>query len=75
MSKSETERASRGIFIGFVDNQAGWLIFNPELAQCIVILAAVYFDKSFETTLVFGLKPFEGAVPTCSLPDTNNSRP
>jgi hypothetical protein len=71
-SKSETERASRGIFIGFMDNQAGWLIFNPELAQHIVISANGYFDESFEITLVFDSKPFQGVVPTHSPPDSSD---
>jgi hypothetical protein len=38
-------------------------------------LGDVYFDEAFETALAFDAKPFQGAVPIRSPPDSNNVRP
>jgi hypothetical protein len=68
INKALTGCASQGIFIGFVHNQAGWLIYSPFLTKQL-ISANVHFDEKFETALIFDAKPFQGAVPMQSTPN------
>jgi hypothetical protein len=61
--KQQLQRASRGIFIGFPENSAGWLVHSPEHPQSIVITRDAYFDKDFSSVLAFDSKPFARAIP------------
>jgi hypothetical protein len=61
--KQQLQRASSGIFIGFPENSAGWLVFSPEHHQRIVITLDAYFDKDFSSALAFNSKPFARAIP------------
>jgi hypothetical protein len=61
--KQQLQRASRGIFIGFPENSASWLVYSPEHPQRIVITRNAYFDKDFSSALAFNSKPFAGAIP------------
>jgi hypothetical protein len=70
-SKQQLQRASRGIFIGFPDNSAGWLAYSPDHSQRIVITRDAYFDEDFNSALAFDSKPFAGAIPIRSHLDPN----
>jgi hypothetical protein len=59
--KQQLQRASRGIFIEFPENSAGWLVYSLEHPQCIEITCNAYFDKDFIQALAFESKPFAGA--------------
>ncbi|KAI2495104.1 hypothetical protein MHU86_19418 [Fragilaria crotonensis] len=61
--KQQLQRASRGIFLGFPDNSAGWLIYSPDQPQSLIITRDAYFDEDFNSALCFDSKPFAGAVP------------
>jgi hypothetical protein len=61
--KQQLQHASRGIFIGFPENSAGWLVYSPEHPQRIVITRDAYFDKDFSSVLAFDSKPFARAIP------------
>ncbi|KAI2497894.1 hypothetical protein MHU86_16592 [Fragilaria crotonensis] len=61
--KQQLQRASRGIFLGFPDNSAGWLVYSPDQPQSLVITRDAYFDEDFNSALCFDSKPFAGAVP------------
>ena len=61
--KQQLQRASRGIFLGFPDNSAGWIIYSPDQPQSIVVTRDAYFDENFDSALCFDSKPFAGAVP------------
>ena len=69
--KQQLQRASRGIFIGFPENSAGWLVYSPEHPQRIVITRDAYFDEDFSSALAFDSKPFAGAIPIRSHLDPN----
>jgi hypothetical protein len=69
--KQQLQRASRGIFLGFPDNSAGWLVYSPEQPQSLVITRDAYFDEKFDSALCFDSKPFSGAVPIRSHMDPN----
>ncbi|KAI2509904.1 Reverse transcriptase (RNA-dependent DNA polymerase) [Fragilaria crotonensis] len=60
--KQQLQRAS-GIFLGFPDNSAGWLVYSPDQPQSLVITRDAYFDEDFNSALCFDSKPFAGAVP------------
>ena len=70
-SKQQLQRASRGIFVGFPDNSAGWLAYSPDHSQRIVITRDAYFDEDFNSALAFDSKPFAGAIPIRSHLDPN----
>ena len=40
--KQQLQRVSRGIFLGFPDNSAGWLVYSPEQPQSLVITRDAY---------------------------------
>jgi hypothetical protein len=61
--KQQLQRASRGIFLGFPDNSAGWLIYSPDQPQSLIVTRDAYFDEDFQSALCFDSKPFAGAVP------------
>jgi hypothetical protein len=69
--KQQFQRASHGIFIGFPENSAGWLVYSPEHPQRIVITCNAYFDEDFSSALAFDSKPFAGAIPIRSHLDPN----
>ncbi|KAI2496242.1 hypothetical protein MHU86_18246 [Fragilaria crotonensis] len=69
--KQQLQRASRGIFIGFPENSAGWLVYSPDHPQRIVITRDAYFDEDFSSALAFDSKPFAGAIPIRSHLDPN----
>ncbi|KAI2494629.1 Reverse transcriptase (RNA-dependent DNA polymerase) [Fragilaria crotonensis] len=69
--KQQLQRASRGIFIGFPENSAGWLVYSPDHPQRIVITRDAYFDEGFSSALAFDSKPFAGAIPIRSHLDPN----
>ena len=72
--KQQLQRASRGIFLGFPDNSAGWLVYSPEQPQSLIITRDAYFDENFDSALCFDSKPFAGAVPIRSHMDPNGLR-
>jgi hypothetical protein len=61
--KKQLQRASCGIYIGFPENSAGWLVYSPEHPQRIVITRYAYFDKDFIFALAFDSKLFTRAIP------------
>jgi hypothetical protein len=61
--KQQLQRASCGIFLGFPDNSAGWLIYSPDQPQHHVITRNAFFNEDFNSALCFDSKPFAGAVP------------
>jgi hypothetical protein len=61
--KQQLQRASCGIFIGFPENSAGWLVYFPEHPQRIEITREAYFDKDFSSAIAFNSKPIAGAIP------------
>ena len=62
-NKQQIQKSSRGIFVGFPDNSAGWLVYSAELPQRLLVTSDAYFDEKFESALAFDSKPFAGAVP------------
>ena len=42
------QRGVRGIFVGFPDNQAGWLVYAPQNGR-IFSSADVAFDENFDS--------------------------
>jgi hypothetical protein len=72
--KQQLQRASRGIFLGFPDNSAGWLICSPDQPQHLVITRNANFNEDFNSALCFNSKPFAGAVPICSHFNPNGLR-
>ncbi len=73
--KQQLQRASRGIFLGFPENSAGWLVYSPDHPQRIVITRDAYFDEDFSSALAFDSKPFAGAIPIRSHLDPNGLQP
>jgi transposase InsO family protein len=49
-SGKQTQRGIRGIFIGFAENQKGYLFFSPASCQ-IYVSGDMTFDKSFSSTI------------------------
>ena len=72
--KQQLQRASRGIFLGFPDNSAGWLIYSPDQPQHLIVTRDAYFDDDFNSALCFDSKPFAGAVPIRSHFNPNGLR-
>ena len=62
-SNNSNVLALRGIFLGFPDNSAGWLIYSPDQPQSLIVIRDAYFDEDFSSALCFDSKPFAGAVP------------
>jgi hypothetical protein len=69
--KQQIQRATRGIFVGFPDNSAGWLVYCAELPTKFAISSDIQFDEDFESALAFDSKPYAGAVPIRSQMDPN----
>jgi hypothetical protein len=69
--KQQLWHASCGIFIGFPENSAIWLVYSPEHPQRIVITRDAYFDKDFSSALALDSKPFARAIPIWSHLDPN----
>ena len=69
--KQQRQCSSCGIFIGFPENSAGWLVYSPDHPQRIVITRDAYFDEHFSSALAFDSKPFAGAIPIQSHLDPN----
>jgi hypothetical protein len=67
--KQQIQKASRGIFLGFPRNSAGWLVYSAEMKHRFEISRDAYFDEQFRSALTFDSKPFEGAVPIRSQMD------
>ena len=72
--KQQLQRATRGIFLGFPDNSAGWLIYSPDQPQSLIITRDAYFDEDFNSALCFDSKPFAGAIPIRSHFNPNGLR-
>ena len=68
-NKQQIQKSSRGIFVGFPDNSAGWLMYSADLPQRLSVSSDVHFDESFESALCFDSKPFAAAVPVRSALD------
>jgi len=62
--RTQTQQATRGIFIGFPTNQAGWLFYTEEPigSSHIHVSLDATFDETFDTALVFDMKPFQGSL-------------
>ena len=70
--KQQLQCVSRGIFIGFPENSAGWLVYSPDHPQRIVITRDAYFDEDFfSSALAFDSKPFAWAISIRSHLDPN----
>jgi hypothetical protein len=65
--KQQLQRASRGIFLGFPDNSAGWLIYSPDQPQHLVITRNAYFDEDFNSALCFDSKPLLEPYPSAPI--------
>jgi len=70
----QTQRGIRGIFIGFVDNQKGYLVYSPASRQ-IYVSGDVTFDETFSSTIAttwrphrdhLALRPVTSHLPTIS---------
>jgi hypothetical protein len=70
-SGKQTERGTRGIFIGFHSNHKGYLIYSPGSRQ-IIISGDVHFDETFLSAVAttwqqhkdsLALKPVEHHIP------------
>ena len=57
----QLQRGSRGIFVGFPKNQAGWLIFVPEKigGSHLIVSSDVDFDQRFLSGVTGGNKIFK----------------
>jgi hypothetical protein len=60
--RHQLQHASRGVFIGFPENSARWLVYSPEQPQHIAITRDAFFDKDFSSALAFDLKPFARTI-------------
>jgi hypothetical protein len=72
--KQQLQLASRGIFLGFPDNSAGWLIYSPDQPQHLIVTRDALLTKDFNSALCFDSKPFAGAVPIRSHFNPNGLR-
>jgi len=72
--KQQLQLASRGIFLGFPQYSAGWLIYCADLPSKFAISQDAHFDENFDSALVFDSKPFAGSIPirTHTDPDSEN---
>lgn len=63
---TQTQQATRGIFIGFPSNQAGWLFYTENAIGTHHIHEShdATFDEFFDSTLVFNKHPFQGSLAT-----------
>ena len=68
-NKQQIQQSSRGIFIGFPENSAGWLMYSADLPARLSITSDAHFDEFFESALCFDSKPFAAAVPIRSALD------
>ena len=61
----QVQQGSRGIFVGFPSDQAGWLIYVPEKIQNshLVVSMDVAFDQTFMSGAIGTNKPFAQAQP------------
>jgi hypothetical protein len=64
--RTQTQQATRGIFIGFPSNQAGWLFYTekPIGTHHIHVSHDATFDEFFDSALVFDTHPFKGSLAT-----------
>jgi hypothetical protein len=62
--RTQNQQASRGIFIGFPNNQAGWLFYTekPIGSRHLHISHDATFDENFDSALVFDANPFKGSI-------------
>lgn len=62
--RTQTQQASRGIFIGFPTNQAGWLFYMETRigSSHIHVSRDATFDETFDSALVFDKHPFQGSL-------------
>jgi hypothetical protein len=62
--RTQTQQASRAIFIGFPSNQAGWLFYTEQLigTSHIHVSHDATFDENFDSALVFDTHPFQGSL-------------
>ena len=61
----QLQQGSRGIFVGFPDDQAGWLIYTEQKINRSHLLVSmdVVFDTHFISSLQTNNAPFAGALP------------
>ena len=61
----QLQQGSRGIFVGFPRNQAGWFIYVPEKIQHshLVVSMDVVFDQGFLSAPIGTKKPFAQSLP------------
>jgi hypothetical protein len=79
----ELQQGARGIFVGFQDDQAGWLIFIQQKISGwhLIISMDVMFDQMFLTGITASIKGFGnsqdtrkiGNLPTKTLINTKNT--
>jgi hypothetical protein len=70
----QTERGIRGIFVGFAENQKGYLFYSPASRQ-LYVSADITFDETFSSTITttwrlhrdtLALRPAMSDIPTVS---------
>jgi hypothetical protein len=61
-SQNCQQRGVRGIHCGFPNNQAGYLIWVPQISQFVVAFD-VAFDENFASPLVYDYRLFRNALP------------
>jgi hypothetical protein len=73
----ELQHGQRGIFVGFPDNQAGWLIFVQEkiLGSHLVVSMDVVFDQYFLSGITASIQGFAGSQMTRRVVTTPGRKP
>lgn len=60
-SGKQTERGTRGIFVGFPSNQKGYLIFSPNSKQ-LLVSDDVIFDESFQAAIATTWQQYQDSL-------------
>jgi hypothetical protein len=71
--RTQTQQATRAIFIGFPSNQAGWLFYTENKIGTMHIHVSydATFDENFDSALVFDTHPFQGSIAIRRNPTSN----
>ena len=71
--RTQTQQASRGIFVGFPNHQAGWLFYTEQHigSTHIHVSRDATFEENFDSALVFDKHPFQGSLAYRHTPAAN----
>jgi hypothetical protein len=74
-SRSHSQRATRAIFIGFPNAQAGWLFYlpTPIHQHHFMVSHDATFDENFESATVYDSTPLPGDLPVRSFPTNHQT--